>query len=461
MSGHKFLKRSCDNLKRLLPASKVGHNGGGQKHASVELAANGKAVIVTELHNLSTARLEPAECGRDAAEAAHLFDLPLVSVVIVNYNYAQFLGEAVRSVFSQTYSNIEIVIVDDASTDASGDVLEEIGRSRPDVKIVRREKNGGQSLATRTGFEASSGEYIVFLDSDDVLLPHFVETHVFVHLSLRIPVGLTTSDMVQASRQRIATGTLQYFSAYVKSGTGKAPEMLRRVDVHAPDLWPNPLSNGDISDHIYWIAPTNRTWVWAPTSGNCFRREAVALVINNEELKELRSCTDEYLIRGIAALTGSVLIDRPLSIYRLHGENAFTQMAHLNGTLSYDASKAANTNQKARRMVINHFVGESAMFGRRVSSPFVLLAALRTLDSAWPRMPSNVMGCRTYTGAQVMRHFPAMTAALGYGPLFIYSFRLGISPWRFLLGVVQTFMPFGRRRPAPALGAKDPSESQS
>lgn len=416
-------------------------------------------MIVTELHNLSTARLEP-EAARDgdAAQAAHLFALPLVSVVIVNYNYAQFLGEAARSVFSQTYANIEIIIVDDASTDASGDVLEDIGRSHPGVKIVRREKNGGQSLATKTGFETSSGEYIVFLDADDVLLPHFVETHVFVHLSLRVPVGFTTSDMAQASRQRIATGTLQYFSEYVKSGIGKSPEMLRRIDVHAPDIWSTQLPLGNISDDIYWIAPANRNWVWAPTSGNCFRREAVAMFMNNnEELKELRSCTDEYLIRGIAALTGSVLIDRPLSIYRLHGENAFTQMAHLNGMLSYDATKAATTNQKARRMVINHFVKESSMFGRRVSSPFILLAALRTLDSGWPRMPSDLMGCRTYTGAQIIRHFPAMTAALGYGPMIVYSFRLGIAPWRILLGVLQTFPPFSRRSPKQALGAKDPS----
>jgi glycosyltransferase involved in cell wall biosynthesis len=406
---------------------------------------------VTELHNLSTARLELESSHRhNADETGHLFDLPLVSVIVVNFNYARFLGEAVRSVFSQTYSNIEIVIVDDASTDASGDVLDEIGRAHPEVRIIRREENGGQSLATRTGFKASSGEYVVFLDADDVLLPHFVETHVFVHLSLRVPVGFTTSDMVQASRNRIATGTLQYFSEYVKSGRGKLPALMRPIDVHAPDLWTSSLAQKGVCECTYWIPPTHSSWVWAPTSGNCFRREAVAMFIDNVELKDLRSCTDAYLIRGIAALTGSVLIDRPLSIYRLHGENAFTQTAHLNGTLNYDPVKSAETDQRTRHLVINHFITECVAFRLRISNPFVLLAALKTVDSAWPRMPSQLIGCRSYTGTQVMRHFPAMATAIGRVPLIVYSLKLGIAPWRLLLGILQTVPPFSRRQAAQA-----------
>ncbi len=72
---------------------------------------------------------------------------------------------------------------------------------------MRRKDNGGQSLALKESFEASSGEYIVFLDADDFLLSAFVETHVFVHLSLRIPVGLTSAEMIQAVDSRVVLGT--------------------------------------------------------------------------------------------------------------------------------------------------------------------------------------------------------------------------------------------------------------
>src|SRR5438270_13950317 len=108
--------------------------------------------------------------------------LPLVSLVIVNYNYGRFLKQAAESVFEQTYPNIECIIVDNASTDCSAGVLLDISREYADAKILRRKDPGGQSLASKEGFAASSGEYVIFVDADDYLLASCVETHVFVHL---------------------------------------------------------------------------------------------------------------------------------------------------------------------------------------------------------------------------------------------------------------------------------------
>jgi glycosyltransferase involved in cell wall biosynthesis len=161
------------------------------------------------------------------------FSLPLVSVIIVNYNYSRFLKQAADSVFEQTYPNIECIIVDNASTDCSAAVLLDISTQYPGAKMVRRKDNGGQSLASMEGFEASSGEYVVFLDADDYLLASFVETHVFVHLSLRVPVGFSSSDMIQTVDSRIVLGTLAYLSGYVRSGRGISPGLLRRIDESA------------------------------------------------------------------------------------------------------------------------------------------------------------------------------------------------------------------------------------
>jgi glycosyltransferase involved in cell wall biosynthesis len=95
---------------------------------------------------------------------------PLVSIIIPCYNYGRFLGEAIESCLKQTYSNIEIIVVDDGSNDATPQVA---GRYK-DVTYVHQ-KNLGVSVARNNGFGESSGDFMVFLDADDKLLPSAIE----------------------------------------------------------------------------------------------------------------------------------------------------------------------------------------------------------------------------------------------------------------------------------------------
>jgi len=95
----------------------------------------------------------------------------LVSVIICNYNYGHFLHEAIRSALNQSYSRVEIVVVDDGSTDDSGEVLD---RQAPEVICLRRQHQG-QTAALWAGVKASRGDIICFLDSDDVWFPGKIE----------------------------------------------------------------------------------------------------------------------------------------------------------------------------------------------------------------------------------------------------------------------------------------------
>jgi len=90
-----------------------------------------------------------------------------VSIVIPNYNGAKHIDQCIRSCVSQSYSDIEIIFVDDASTDDSINVVSRISDKR--LKVIRREKNGGTAAARNTGIAATSGEFVAFLDSDDML----------------------------------------------------------------------------------------------------------------------------------------------------------------------------------------------------------------------------------------------------------------------------------------------------
>lgn len=95
----------------------------------------------------------------------------LVSVVIPCYNQSHFLGEAIESINKQTYKNFEIIVIDDGSTDVGIDsVINKFG----DIKLIRQ-KNLGLAAARNTGLRESNGEFIIFLDSDDRLLPKALE----------------------------------------------------------------------------------------------------------------------------------------------------------------------------------------------------------------------------------------------------------------------------------------------
>lgn len=98
---------------------------------------------------------------------------PLVSVVIPTYNRADVLGRALDSALSQTVEAVEVVVVDDGSTDRTRTVVESSEDSR--VRYVAHEQNCGVSAARNTGIDAACGEYVAFLDSDDEWLPRKLE----------------------------------------------------------------------------------------------------------------------------------------------------------------------------------------------------------------------------------------------------------------------------------------------
>jgi glycosyltransferase involved in cell wall biosynthesis len=104
-----------------------------------------------------------------------VLERPLVSVLIPHYNQARFLGECVESVRAQTYADVEILVIDDASTEADAvAVLDEI-EALDGVEVVRLAENGGPSKARNAGLERCKGRYILPVDSDNLLLPDAID----------------------------------------------------------------------------------------------------------------------------------------------------------------------------------------------------------------------------------------------------------------------------------------------
>lgn len=102
-------------------------------------------------------------------------EAPLISVVTPVYNAARHLREAVDSVLAQTYAHFEMLLVDDGSTDASGEICDAYARADARIRVFHTE-NRGVSHARNVGLDAARGEWIFFIDSDDAIVPQALET---------------------------------------------------------------------------------------------------------------------------------------------------------------------------------------------------------------------------------------------------------------------------------------------
>ncbi len=121
-------------------------------------------------------------------------ELPLVSVVCLCYNHEKFLEEAILSVVNQEYPNKEIIVIDDFSTDRSVMVIEKLLLQYPEIIFIRNHSNLGNCTAFNSGFERSTGAFIIDFATDDVMMPGKLTRQVEKFLSLPEQYGVVYSE---------------------------------------------------------------------------------------------------------------------------------------------------------------------------------------------------------------------------------------------------------------------------
>lgn len=149
---------------------------------------------------------------------------PLVSICIPTFNYARFLGDAISSARAQSYSNIEIVVIDNCSTDETPEIVEAFARQDPRIRYHRNESNIGMQGNFNCCLRAAAGKYVKFLCADDWLEPDCVERMVEM-LEARSDVVLVACSRELADGNMRRQGHLAYAA---KSQVREGAEVIRR-----------------------------------------------------------------------------------------------------------------------------------------------------------------------------------------------------------------------------------------
>ena len=102
-------------------------------------------------------------------------DTPYFSIIVPMYNAERYIKICINSILAQTFTDYEVIIVDDCSTYNSYKICTELYGGNKKVRLLRHEKNQGQGPARNTGIENARGEYICFVDDDDAIIPHSLE----------------------------------------------------------------------------------------------------------------------------------------------------------------------------------------------------------------------------------------------------------------------------------------------
>jgi glycosyltransferase involved in cell wall biosynthesis len=166
---------------------------------------------------------------------------PLVTVICLCYNHERFVIDAIQSVLNQTYPSIELIVVDDASTDQSQRVIGDMIMLHPKITYIPLDENKGNCAAFNIGLRAAKGEFIVDLAADDVFLPERIDRQVrfFENHGREYGVVFTDATYIDASGSKLN----QHFATLRKNGLiSKIPQgdvyadLLEKYFICAPTM---------------------------------------------------------------------------------------------------------------------------------------------------------------------------------------------------------------------------------
>jgi hypothetical protein len=282
---------------------------------------------------------------------------PLVTIVIVNHNYGEFLGQCIRSVDLQDYPNIQCIVLECASNDDSLPVIEAMldQTRRSFFHLHRREVNQGHVMNALSVLDEVKGAFVTFLDADDFLFPEFVSTHVKAHLNDVNSAALSVTDQIQVDAAgQVLAGTCHWHQKWrafepgtpwteltqARSWTSTSPFRMEPLDISRLHYIP-----------AWWSSWLMERWIWGATSGIVFRRSVIeSLALSLEQLAGLDIGMDGFFGRFAHSVGGTLVVDSAQGAYRRHGRNIWSSNQVLGGQTANGARDQAARLRSAQRV---------------------------------------------------------------------------------------------------------------
>jgi glycosyltransferase involved in cell wall biosynthesis len=340
---------------------------------------------------------------------APLDEQPLVSILVANYNYERYIGEALDSALRQTYGNFELVVCDDGSTDGSMRVIESYASRDSRIRFARK-PNGGHGSALNKAFDLCHGNIICLLDSDDLFLPEKVERVVCL-FRREEQAGIVIHRVIHVNENRESQGVWPLY--------GGLPEGWRGEEL---------LESGGVLPYL------------PPTSGLSFRREVAEHVFPLPVNPPVGNCPDQVLMRLAPMISTLAKLDEPLAEYRIHSANTYTRSGLTQGTVSREIALGEKL-WAAQRDFLRHAAPDSASRLRPVeeSQYFLLLkyleARLRGGAVRKERFAAFITSLRRQ-GSRKQLAFWQMTERMPH-PLFAFIVNLLMGPSAFKQALVR------------------------
>ncbi len=226
---------------------------------------------------------------------------PLVSILINNYNYVLYLSQAIDSALGQTYTNTEVIVVDDGSTDNSQEIINGYGNQI--IPIFK--ENGGQASAINAGYAASKGEIICLLDADDIFVPEKV-SNIVEYFNLNPGIDWVFNESVAIQSEDLVNTDLN--------------QLIPQIPNQDSHKFPKPI---DFRKQILNGTFPNFT---PSTSNLCFSRRILEKIFPLPEAKgtSRMAITDFYFKYLAVGLSIGCSTKNNLGIFRIHGNNGYT-----------------------------------------------------------------------------------------------------------------------------------------
>ena len=275
----------------------------------------------------------------DATTTADLRS-PLVTIVILNHNYAEFVGRCIQSVDQQDYPNIQCIVLECGSTDDSLAIIETAlsETKRPHFQLLRHDANRGQVMNYLSALHEIKGTFVSFVDADDFLFPEFVSTHIHAQLNDLHIAAVSVTDLIQVDGAgHVLAGGMGHWHqksfanvagaawtdlTHARSWISSSPYRMQKLDISRLHYVP-----------AWWSSWVMERWIWSSMSGLMFRKSVIEGLVPSMELPDdLRELSmDSYFSRFAHSVGGTLLIDSAQGGYRRHGKNKHSNSQILGG----------------------------------------------------------------------------------------------------------------------------------